>query len=502
MSRLLLLGGAYSARSPIANAQRCINLFPEGNPKDAPVPVTYYQTPGKRLVAGNPGSGPARCLYRASNGQGYYVAGASVYYITPGNGLTLLGIIGTATGICSMIDNGITVLLVDASSQGYTITLATNAFALFVDPTGTFQGASRVDYLDTFIMWNVLGTNEFGSTLSNELAIDPTYIAAKTGYPDPLQTLIVNRHEILLIGQLKTEIWFDAGGSLFPFAELPGAYFEHGTCARYSVASTDISVFWLSQDLQGQGMVFRAQGYDCKKISNFALDFQIRKMAAQGIIADAVGFCYQQDGHVFYQLNFPTGDQSWVWDEASNEWHQRCWSDANGVLHRDRAQVCANINGQILVGDWQTGDLLALDLTVYTDYVSGALWPISRLRSWPHISAGTMNLGLPGLDRPVDWNGRVIQVKQFVLDLECGGGELDAEGNPPEVFLRWSNKRGRVGTFGQAVMQSAGEPGQYEYQPQFRNQGQARDIVLEVEYNFAGEAALNGAWIDATVSQV
>jgi len=51
MARLLLLGGSYVARSIIANVQKCLNLYPELNTKDAPVPVTYYQRPGFRPLA-------------------------------------------------------------------------------------------------------------------------------------------------------------------------------------------------------------------------------------------------------------------------------------------------------------------------------------------------------------------------------------------------------------------------------------------------------------------
>jgi hypothetical protein len=420
------------------------------------------------------------------------VAGNKVYAVTALNTLVLLGTIGTSTGICSMIDNGRTVLLVDGSPQGWTIDLVSNAFALFVDATGTFQGATRVDYLDTFILWNFPGTRTFGSTLSNTLTIDPTYIADKTGYPDPLQTLVVNKHQIFLIGTLKSEVWFDAGGPLFPFAELPGAYFEHGTVARYSVATNDLSIFWLSRDLQGQGMVLRARSYDCHKISNHALDYQIRKMYEAGTIADAIGYCYQQDGHLFYVLNFPSGDQTWVWDEATEQWHQRAWTDANGVHHRDRGQVCAAINGKIMVGDWQTGDLLELNQTHWTDYLSGVNWPIERVRGFPHLSMSEINLGIPGLDRERSGNGQIIQIEGFQLDLETGEGQLDQAGQPPEVTLRWSNNRGK--TFDSAVQMSMGPPGEYAFRPKQRNIGQSWDFVFEIQYNTNAEAACQGAW--------
>lgn len=494
MSRFPLTGGAYQSRTVIANAQRCVNLYPEINPAHSPVPVTYYQVPGKRLLVPNPfpGNGGARCLYLASNGTGYYVAGNRVYVITLGNTLDLLGTINTSTGICSMADNGTYVWLVDGSDKGWTIKLSDNSFALFVDPTGTFTGATKVDYLDTYLLWNFPGTDKWGSTLSNTLTIDPTYIATKTTYPDPLQTIIVNKHEIHLLGTLKSEIWFDAGGALFPFAELPGAYFEHGTVAKYSCASSDIHVYFLSQDYQGQGMVLRIRGYEMTKISNHALDYQIRKMYQNGgNISDAVGYCYQQDGHLFYVLNFPSADQTWVWDEATQEWHQRAWVDNNGALHRDRVQCCAPINGLMLGGDWETGDLLVLDQTVYSDYVAGRYYPQQCIRGFPHLMQGMISLGLPGYDKARAGDGKVIQVESFQLDLQCGTGV------PAEVIVRWSNDRGL--TFVNSRLLALGNPGQYAFRPLTRNLGQTWDFVFEIQYSIDGEAACQGAWVTSKV---
>lgn len=84
-----------------------------------------------------------------------------------------------------------------------------------------------------------------------------------------------------------------------------------------------------------------------------------------------------------------------------------------------------------------------------------------------------------------------------MLDLECGNGPRDVDGNPAQITLRWSINRGK--TFEQEVLQSSGAPGQYETQPQWLALGQARDFVFEIQHQIAGEAALNGAWIDSEV---
>jgi hypothetical protein len=362
------------------------------------------------------------------------------------------------------------------------------AFSAIVDPTGTFQGATKVDTIDTFVLWNMPGTKFFGSTLSNEITFDALYFAGKTDYPDPLQTLVVNRHEIILLGSLKSEIWYDAGNPQFPFAELPGAYIEHGIVAPWSAGSADISVFWLSQDLQGQGYVFRQRGYQTTRISNHALEYALRQMVARGAtLADAICYTYQQDGHLFYVLAFPSGDQTWAFDDSTEEWTQRAWTDPNGLLHRDRTNCHAFIHGTNVVGDWQNGSLYALDLNTYTD--NGQ--PISWIRTFPQLG---LAMGPQG---PVEYDGHRLQVNKFVADIEVGEGLADLAGVPPQVGLRWSTDRGK--TFKQTILQSLGSQGQYETQPQWLQEGIGRFFTCELSYSAACPAALNGAWVDARI---
>lgn len=500
MERVPLLGGSDSRRSIIANAQRRVNYFPELNREDSPTKFTMYQRPGLTpRMQGGPGA--VRILYRASSGAGYTVIGTKVYSINSrNNALTQIGTIQSSQFPVSMIDNGIDILLVDGTPNGYTIHLGTNAFAGFVDSSGLFQGADRVDTIDTFIIWNMPGTNRWGSTLSNTLTIDPTYFAAKSDYPDPLRTLIVNRHEIVFLGDIKSEIWYDAGNAQFPFAELPGAYIEHGIVAKYSLASADISVFWLGQDLQGSGYVFRQRGYDTKRVSNHAVEYAIRKIRKSVGIADAIAYTYQQDGHLFYVLSFPAGDQTWVYDDSIPDpqlaWSQRAWTDQNGVLHRDRTNCAGFINGMNLVGDWENGTIYELDLDSYSDTaMSGETSPMTCICSFGHIQIAASSP--QHLAQPAMTNGRKIQFNAFYADLEVGEGVAQVGQLPPEIGLRWSTDRGK--TFGNTVLQSAGAPGEFRTWPTWRAQGIARDMIFELSHTLAGPAALNGAWASATV---
>lgn len=511
--RLPLIGGSYTSRSVIASAQRCINYYSEINPKSAIVPVTHYQRPGLDPVA-NIGPGPIRGLFRASNEVGYAVSGNGFYLINPDFTGTGLGTLGTSVGPVSMTDNGTDAMLVDGSTTGYTTRLGTTSFATISDPSETFQGADQVEVLDTYMMWNMPKSVFMGTTFPNSLTFSDIanpngLFGGKTTYPDFLKGLYVNRREIFLFGDVKTEIWYNSGPtteSAFSFSPLPGVYVEHGIAAPFSRASHDITVYWLSKDKQGEGVVLSFRGYFANRISNHALEDAIRKMQKTVGIADALGFAYQLDGHQFYMLTFPKGNQTWVYDGAIQDpnaaWHQECWfNPADSSLNRSRVNCIAFINDRIVAGDWENSTLYSLNLDKYTDRVmlnktdtsTFTECPIVFIRSFPHIGAARQ-AGGTGM---MEIDGRRLQFSAFRADMECGTAPLDANGQPAQVSLRWSDDRGF--SFGNAVLQQAGAPGEYLTQPQWLGMGVARDRIFEISHNIAGPAALNGAWVDAEV---
>lgn len=485
--------GFYEARGYIADAIRCVNLYPEKNPEDSPAPYSLYQTPGLAVLGSPPSpAGAGRCLYTATNGNLYGVVGQTVYAISMNWGFSPLGtLLDVANTPVSMQDNHLTIAIVDGSPRGYQIDLATNAYSQIVDPA--FYGADKVDYLDTFLLFNRPGTNQFYSTLSNQIVpFDPTYIAAKAGYPDSISTLLAIHRELLLLGsQLTTEVWFDAGNTGFPFAIVPGVFIEHGCIAKYSVAKHDLFAFWLGIDRNGKGTVMMYTGYQVKKISTPALAAAISKY---GTISDAIGMTYKQQDHIYYMLTFPKADKTWVFDLGEGLWHERVWNDPQGNEHRTRHNCMALAYGKNISLDWQTGDLYSIDQDVFTD----AGQPIIRRRGFKHITN----------------DGKRVVYDRFTADFQMGVGQHITMNpwspgwsngwgpntvlDPGNLYLRWSDTRGK--SFGEPVAQPLGFQGEYLRQPQWRNLGLARDRVFELFWSSPYEYVLQGAWADATPS--
>lgn len=474
-----LTEGAYTSRAVSASAQRCVNLYQEGNPQDAESPIAQYPTPGLKLLKTAPES-IWRCLYSASNGQLYGCVGQGIYAIDGNWNMALLGRVTSIGTPVSMIDNGLTLVIVDGTQYGYTVILATNAFAQLVDTA--FFGSTRVDYLDTFLLFNQPATANMYSSPSNYapgIAFDPLYIAGKSGYPDPLQGVIVMHREAWLIGTLTTEIWYDAGAPDFPFAILPGTFIEHGCIAPYSIIKAGLTVFWVSKDLRGQAIVMKGHDYQAQRVSTFAIE---NEWQTYSTIADCLTMTYQLEGHTFIDFVFPTANKTWSYDDSVGLWHEKAWTDNNGNLNRHRANCAAFAYNKVVCGDWQNGNLYELDINTYTD--NGQ--PITRLRGYPHM-----------LD-----DFKRVTYDQFIADMQCGedtgvvDGSTDAR--PPKISLRWSDDRGR--TYGNYVQQSLGGIGQYLTNAQFRRLGLGRDRVFELSWSVPTKTVLLGAFINMRVA--
>jgi hypothetical protein len=469
--RIPLTGGAYAAKSLIADAQRQVNLYGEQNPQDATAPFTYYPTPGLTLVSTPPEAGECRAIYTASNGNRYDIVSESIYSVDAKGVYTLLGQLTTDSGPVAMKDNGTSVFIVDGSTYGFTIDLAKNKLSPVTD--SAYYGSDTVDYVDGYFVFNQPGTQHFYISKYQDISFDSLDIASKSTYSDNLVTLAVMHREIWLFGEQTTEVWYNTGASDFTFGRMPGVYIEHGCAAKHSVAKIDLALFWLGKDLQGQGIVFAGKNYAAERISTHALEAEFLTYSR---IDDAIGFSYLQGGHAFYVLTFPAANKTWCFDAATGQWHQRAYLEADGSLSRHRMN-CHSFNaGRNLVGDWQTGNVYALDPNAYTDNGN----PILRVRSFPHISGA---------------DGNRVLFRQFVADMEVGNG-LPDDSAPPEIRLRWSDDRGA--SWGNAVAGSLGKAGEYLTSIQYQRLGYARDRVFELSWSAPVKTALNGAWVDVT----
>ena len=497
-----ILGAAYVARSVNAAANRCVNLFPEVVPEGGKEPAFLQRCPGLELVA-IVGAGPIRGMWKF--GDFLYVASGGKLYRVDGNyAITELGLIN-GSGPVSMADNGVQ-LFVACNPDAFIYNANTGVFSQVTDPD--FPGAVSVGYLDSYFVFNEPNSQRVWVTaLLDGLSVDPLDFASAEGNPDNIVSLMVDHREVWLFGNNTVEVWYNAGAADFPLARIEGAFMETGCLAPYSVAKLDNSVFWLGSDARGNGIVYRNQGYNGQRISTHAVEWQIQQYA---VLNDAIGYSYQQDGHSFYVLVFPTAQATWVFDVSTGLWHERAyWDGVQYLRHRSNCQ--ANFNGQVLVGDWETGFIYAFSQDTYNDNGQAQRW----LRSWRALPTGqntlkrtahhTLQLDCEsGVGAGTVSTFFLLTENSVNLTTESGLQLVTSlvsltDGANPQVMLRWSDDGGH--TWSNEHWASMGRVGEYGKRVIWRRLGMTtklRDRVYEISGSDPVKIAIMGGELSAT----
>jgi hypothetical protein len=360
------VGPGYQYASVNADVQRCVNLVPElfegGQGKDGDVGM-LKPTPGLRILA-NLGPDPIRGLFLSSAGEVFAVSGANLFKIHRDWTTLQIGTILTGSGPVNFADNGTQVMLVDGP-HGYIWTPADASLTPITSPN--FYGANTVAFMDGYFIINRPDTGEFYlSDLLNGLVWNPLDFATAEAYPDLLNGLTVAHQVLLLFGPASIEGWADTGAESFPFARIPGAVIEHGCSAVQTIQKLDNAVFYLGDGPNGNGILWRLSGFLPVRVSNHAVE---AKWRTYGDLSNATAWVYQDSGHHFYAINFPGADTTWVFDVATGAWHERTFTNPMGQQERHRAETHVNAWGTHLVGDYNNGNLYALDGRGRTDHL-------------------------------------------------------------------------------------------------------------------------------------
>lgn len=513
------VGPEYSTTNPYQDRQKLVNLYcefdpskgakgssPSSNPNSAGA-IGLLGTPGLITVA-NPGNFtptipaggtwplpssitnlPCRGAWELPGGQeAVWVIGSTVYLMTVATvtaaytpatfRLKKIGELVTASGPVCMRDNGAggSLCIVDGPN-GYFYTFApaggvVGTFIQITDPD--FLGASRIAFIDGWWIFNqpaptppVSGQTFYVPNSTYSVVFNASNFALIDSATDNLVTLYENKEELWLVGEKHTEIWYDAGGQFFPFARLVSTMLQIGCAAAASIARFTTGgqdgLIWLGKTERGQNVIVRTVGFSIEVVSPPPVNDTI---ASYYLVSDAIGFSYQEDGHEFYQITFPSADDTWVFDGSIPDpalgWHKRLsYEPYSAMWHRHRANCFLNFQNQRLVGDYQNGSIYQMTRTAYTD----AGWPLVAWRRTPHI-----------------WDGGArerVFMSSLQVEFAPGVGNQVKPGLNPEAVLSISRDGGQ--TWGSEIKRAIGLVGQYINRCIWRKLSFARDAVIDIK---------------------
>lgn len=467
--RFDIFGAGQQSKSRKVSAQRRVNVYYQFEEQEQDTTkVSIFGTPGFDLFV-DQGDTPWRTLIAPEKSSVMYGVHRSTFYeINNAGVVTSRGTLEGVSGRCYAAENGSQVMIVDPtdSGKGYIYTISGASFAKITNVN--FPGALNVDFLDGFFLvpkpdsgrWYKSASYD-GSTWS---ATDFTNAEAS---PDNTKLVKVAKKQVNVFGENTTEFYTNAGTSGFPFQSIQGAALNWGIAASASAVAVGDGMIALMKNKDGQPRLGMITGYVMERLSDDAWEQIVQRY---GTYSDATGFSYMMDGHVFYQINFPTAGKSWLFDLNTRMYFER---ESSGG--RQRCDMAVAFNNQIVVADYSNGKLYRLKPDTYTENGTA----IRRELVSRHLFDGNDLLTCSSVE--------------FLF--ETGVGLTSGQGSDPKVMLDVSKDGGATYAI-QNRLGDLGALGNYTTRCRFDRLGQARDFVLRLSMTDPVKFALIGESID------
>mgnify|MGYP006266407135 CR=1 FL=1 len=473
MSKMKLSGGgpSYNHFSLKFDCQRTFNFYGERGTTGSADDYAWIGRPGLQFfgeVIGNIGDGN-RCLFRTAQGRCFAVMGNVLAELSEDGTATARGYLGTTQGQVRMAENGVVVMIVDGSA-GYFYNLTTNSLTLITDPD-FFQNCSSLVFLNGYFVFNRTDSGEFGWT--DLYATDPSncidgYQSAQAELnPDNIAGLSFFGNNLFIFGTNTYQVFNVTDNPNAPFYPTGGAFFEIGCGSGATIASGFDGIFWLGEDKNGHGQIYQTTGFSYKIVSTPVISRRISSYARRD---DAEAFVMALNGHQFYVINFPTANETFVYDSTTGVWVE--WTSANawGQHQMFRGRNCVYFANKILVGDAMGAKIYWMNPDKYDDDYG----PIIGERILPHLNPGTDRMFFNEIELIAE-NGVGIEDTRSASDI--ANMVPEPNGVTPYVMMSYSNDAGR--TWSGEIWKSLGKIGEYKARTRWTQLGAAIDRVFK-----------------------
>lgn len=488
MPRFGFVGGTYQHPQSNVNAESCINWVPEVLPAQAAGKsrIVYRSRPGLAALGAGTGAGRWRACAEL-NGRAFVVSGGGLYEVDSAGTTTLRSTTVDALGDdgtpASMAFNGPQgdQLCVISNGNGFILTLSTNAFAQITDPQFPANAKQVVFWRGHFVVIPDDSTTFSLSALYDGTSWATADVGEKSLSSDYIHALLVDEDqgELWLIGTHKTEVWWYNGALGFP-AQPVDVLIPSGSAASFGWCLVGGAVYGLAHSREGGLVVVRFQsGYSPERISHHAMEAAIQGYD-ETVIAKAYAFALEWQGHRFFVLTFDDV-ATWVYDEASDLWHQWDYKNDLGVSEAFLGLGHLHIDGLHIMGSRVDGAIYHFSADYYDD--DGV--EIRRVRRAPYIHA----------------EGKRVRHDAITFDFQLGVGNADVvdgdgELRQPVAMVRWSDDQARTWSTEQQI--ELGMQGEYAGRAQLRRLGLAgfSGRVYELVVTDPIVAALTDAYVD------
>jgi hypothetical protein len=339
----------------------------------------------------------------------------------------------------------------------------------------------QIDFCDGYFFAVIQNSNTFQvSNLEDGSTWNGLFISTISYFPDNITSMKVDHREVWFFSGKKTIAYYNVGAGFPPFIPIQGAFLEDGAIATFGTVQANDTVCWIGQNDRGQGVAKMMGSYVGIRISTLAVEFAWQSYAR---LDDAIAYTYQDQGHNFWVIRFPTPNKTWVYDFSTSLWHERGFWQASSASYTAHRSTSHTFNfGKHLVGDWASGTVYDMSINYYTDFGN----TIRGLRRTPTIMA----------------ENKRIYFSHIEILMETGLGQmpplLDGNGQPrgPQLMMRWTNNGGK--TWSNTFFLDCGQQGEFNKRVHKHQLGEARKRQFEFTWTDAVPWRFIDGFLEAT----
>tara|TARA_R110000803_G_scaffold210685_4_gene283237 strand:- start:6859 stop:8256 length:1398 start_codon:yes stop_codon:yes gene_type:complete len=422
---LPLIGPTYTSRSLPVSAQATQNFYITVNQQGGEQ-LSFQPFPGLKAFA--TGTGFSRGMGRLSNVL-YEVMGTTLNKITSAGVVTSIGTID-GSGRCSIETDGTNLIITTGVGKPYTY----DGTTLTQGTDADLPNASTVTYINRRVVYDGTGSNVVFADLDAPLTVNSLNVIIAESKPDDMEAVYAYKQQMYAFGADSVQPMYNSGTGNPPYAFILNATQEVGLGAIHSIDSNNQFAYFLGSDLS----IYQLAGLSTRAIGNPAIGQAIENYSD---VSDAFGVCFTLDNTEFYMISFPTGGQTWLFNETAGAWTNLAYG-TDGDQHLISSYEF--IYGKHLVADRRNGNIYELDFETYTD--NGDV--IQHRRDTVSINGNTF--GKPGSD---------IFMNYLRLEIESGTSLVTSEAS---IIMQYSDDNGR--SWSSERWMPLGDQGEYRHE--------------------------------------
>jgi hypothetical protein len=388
------------------------------------------------------------------------VIGNKVYSINDDYNISIVGSLTTSSGNVFIAENTSQQIAIVDGANLYVYNWGTNTFTTLTAAVLGFIPI-HIEGMDTYLIASAKDSNVWRiSDPGNALnwPAQPENVGLLQTKADNVVATIRLDRQLLVMGEVCTELWRDTGASPFPFQRDNTVSLDHGTIAPLSIAAGFGMVVWFASNEKSGFDIRFMTGGQAQDLSsdgfNHRFDQLTRPEAATALL-------YQEDGHVFYQITFPFDNVTYVFDFKQKKFYTL--TDENLNFHI--AKRAALFNNKLVFLSLEQGALyeMGTEITTYDGKV------IPRIRK-------TKPFRLPNANRFV--------VPEVRITMEQGKDAAEQK-----VYLSLSKDGGT--SFGTVVGKTLNPLGRRPNILRFTQLGSANDLTFQFRFESLDRFVVN-----------